>query len=202
MATKKTKSIINRRKKLVRVLKRKWTRPALYTLAMSLIIYMAVSNIILQSKMHSYQSPRFVISRISNDFDETEFMHLLLTVQELKQMPKVYSELIEFVNKPFPAPCPWFLESHLNRMNWAPTAFHIRVKKMFDMYDVYDHVLRLDDTISFLKTEIAEERLPETAQIQVDMLEAERARIFDEEISVEEYEFIKGYGGLILQLRR
>lgn len=192
----------NRRKKLIRVLKRKWKKPALYTIALSLLIYMAVSNLLLQQKMQAYHSPHFVITRISNDFDETEFMHLLLTVQEIQQQqPKAFKQLVEFVNKPFPAPCPRLLESLLNRMNWAPTAFHIRVKKMFDMYDAYDHVNRLDDTISFLSTEIDEERLPVTALDQVAILKAERERIFDEEMSREEYDFVKEYGGIILSLK-
>ena len=201
MAIKSLKSKINRRHKLIRVLKRKWKKPALYTIAMSLIIYMAVSNLVWQKKNIERQAPRFVITRISSAFDETEFMHLLLTVQEINMIPKASSEMIEFVNKPFPAPCPKFLENQLKRMNWAPTAFHIRVKKMFDMYEIYDHVKRLDDTITFLTTEINEKHLPDSALDEVNMLKAERERIFNEEMSQDEYDFVKEYGGLILSLK-
>lgn len=200
-AKKSSKRKMNRWRKLVRVLKRKWKKPALYTIAMSLIIYMVVSNLVWQKKNIERQAPRFVITRISSAFDETEFMHLLLTVQEINMLPKASTEMIEFVNKPFPSPCPKFLENHLRRMNWAPTAFHIRVKKMFDMYEVYDHVKRLDDTIEFLTTEITEKHLPDSALEEVDMLKAERERIFNEEMSQEEYEFVKEYGGIILSLK-
>lgn len=201
MAIKSLKRKINRRHKLIRVLKKKWKKPALYTIAMSLIIYMAVSNLVWQKKNIERQAPRFVITRISSAFDETEFMHLLLTVQEINMIPKASSEMIEFVNKPFPAPCPKFLENQLKRMNWAPTAFHIRVKKMFDMYEIYDHVKRLDDTINFLETEINEKHLPDSALDEVNMLKDDRARIFKEDMSEEEYEFVKEYGGLILSLK-
>lgn len=202
MTVKSAKRKINRRRKLIRVLKRKWAKPALYSIGMSLIIYMVISNLVWQKKTLEYQAPRFVISRISTVFDETEFMHLLLTVQEISDLPKASSELVDFVNKPFPSPCPKFLEHHLQRMNWAPTAFHIRVKKLFDLYDVYDHVKRLDDTISFLATEVEEQRLPDSTYKEIDMLKAERGRIFEEEISQEEYEFVKEYSGLILKLRK
>lgn len=203
MATKTShrKSKVTRQRKLFRVLKRKWKKPALYTIALSLLIYMGVSNLLLQQKMRAYHTPRFVITRISNDFDEMEFMHLLLTVQEIQQQPKVFKQLVAFVNRPFPSPCPRALENQLNRMNWASTAFHIRVKKMFDMYDVYDHINRLNDTIAFLSQEIEEERLPISALDQVSLLKAERDRIFQEDMSPEEYDFVAEYGGLILALK-
>ena len=200
-AGKSSKRKINRWRKLVRVLKRKWKKPALYTIAMSLVIYMVVGNLVWQKRNIERQAPRFVITRISSAFDETEFMHLLLTVQEINMLPKASTELIEFVNKPFPAPCPVFLENHLRRMNWTPTAFHIRVRKMFDMYEIYDHVKRLDDTIAFLEAEIGEKHLPDSALEEVYMLQAERERIFKEEMSQEEYEFVKEYGGIILSLK-
>lgn len=44
---------------------------------------------------------------------------------------------------------PEILEQQLKRMNWEPQAFLVRVKKLFDMYDVYDRVARLDETIAF-----------------------------------------------------
>ena len=199
---KSQKRKVNRRRKLIRVLKKKWKKPALYAIGMSFVIYMVVGNLVWQKKNYERQVPRFVITRISSAFDETEFMHLLLTIQEISILPKASTELVTFVNKPFPSPCPKFLENHLRRMNWEPTAFHIRVKKMFDMYEVYDHVKRLDDTINFLVTEISEKHLPDSSFEEVEMLKAERARIFNEEMSEEEFEFVKEYGGLILQLKK
>lgn len=99
-------------------------------------------------------------------------MHLLLTVQEIMKMPTASAELEEFANGAFPSPCPRFLEQQLKRMNWEPQAFLVRVKKLFDMYDVYDRVARLDETIAFLSTEIDERRLPFEMKTQVDVFAA------------------------------
>ncbi len=193
---------ISRKKKIVRVVKRKLLKPFSYAVLMSLIIYMAVGNIVLQKRMADANTPRFLITRVSDKFDETEFMHLLLTVQEIMGIPKASAELVEFANQPFQAGCPKFLEQQLNRMNWAPQAFLIRVKKLFAMYDVYDRIVRLDETIAFLSNEIAEKRLPLILEKQVAVLQKERGEIIGREISVEEYNFIKDYGGVVQQIKR
>ena len=77
---------MSRRKKLVRVAKRKLLKPVLYAAGMSFVLYLAISNVVLQKKVFEDQVPRFLITRISRTFDETEFMHLLLTVQEIMKM--------------------------------------------------------------------------------------------------------------------
>ena len=122
---------MSRRKKLVRVAKRKLLKPVLYAAGMSFVLYLAISNVVLQKKVFEDQVPRFLITRISRTFDETEFMHLLLTVQEIMKMPTASAELEEFANGAFPSPCPRFLEQQLKRMNWEPQAFLVRVKKLF-----------------------------------------------------------------------
>lgn len=119
---------MSRRKKLVRVAKRKLLKPVLYAAGMSFVLYLAISNVVLQKKVFEDQVPRFLITRISRTFDETEFMHLLLTVQEIMKMPTASAELEEFANGAFPSPCPRFLEQQLKRMNWEPQAFLVRVK--------------------------------------------------------------------------
>mgnify|MGYP000015337736 CR=1 FL=1 len=107
---------MSRRKKLVRVAKRKLLKPVLYAAGMSFVLYLAISNVVLQKKVFEDQVPRFLITRISRTFDETEFMHLLLTVQEIMKMPTASAELEEFANGAFPSPCPRFLEQQLKRM--------------------------------------------------------------------------------------
>lgn len=87
-------------------------------------------------------------------------------------------------------------------MNWEPQAFLVRVKKLFDMYDVYDRVARLDETIAFLSTEIDERRLPFEMKTQVDVLQRERDNIIGTQITEEEYNFVNEYRGLILRLKR
>lgn len=193
---------MSRRKKLVRVAKRKLLKPVLYAAGMSFVLYLAISNVVLQKKVFEDQVPRFLITRISRTFDETEFMHLLLTVQEIMKMPTASAELEEFANGAFPSPCPRFLEQQLKRMNWEPQAFLVRVKKLFDMYDVYDRVARLDETIAFLSTEIDERRLPFEMKTQVDVLQRERDNIIGTQITEEEYNFVNEYRGLILRLKR
>ena len=97
---------------------------------------------------------------------------------------------------------PEILEQQLKRMNWEPQAFLVRVKKLFDMYDVYDRVARLDETIAFLSTEIDERRLPFEMKTQVDVLQRERDNIIGTQITEEEYNFVNEYRGLILRLKR
>ncbi len=193
---------ITRRKKFFRVVKRKLLKPILYAVALSFFLYLVVGNVVMQRKVIQEQSPRFLITRISKTFDETEFMHLLLTAQELLKMPKASSQLIDFVNGPFPGKCPPYLKQQLNRMNWDPSAFLVRTQKLFEMYDVYDRIVRLDETIAFLSAEVDEGRLPYSIHGQVDILKSERDAIIGKDISQEEFDFVAEYNGLILRLKQ
>lgn len=193
---------VSRRKKFLRVAKRKLLKPVIYAVGLSIFLYLVVGNVVLQRKTIQAQTPRFLITRISDTFDETEFMHLLLTAQEILKMPKASAQLVDFANGPFPGACPNYLKQQLNRMNWEPQAFLVRVKKLFGMYDVYDRIARLDDTISFLQTEVDEGRLPYAINVQIDMLKKERAAIIGKDISQEEYNFVAEYNGLILRLKK
>ncbi len=193
---------VSRRKKFLRVAKRKLLKPVIYAVGLSIFLYLVVGNVVLQRKVIQAQTPRFLITRISDTFDETEFMHLLLTAQEILKMPKASTQLVDFANGPFPEACPNYLKQQLNRMNWEPQAFLVRVKKLFGMYEVYDRIARLDDTISFLQTEVDEGRLPYAINVQIDMLKKERAAIIGKDISQEEYNFVAEYNGLILRLKK
>lgn len=193
---------INRRKKLVRVLKRKLLKPMLYAIAVSLVIYFGISSIIVSKRVVTPNPPRFLISRLSDKFDETEFMHLLLTIQEINTIPKTSAELIKFANGPYPGRCPAFLEKQLNRLNWAPDAFLIRVKKLFEMYEIYDHLIRMDETIAFLSEEIKQEHLPYEFSSQIEVLQQQRDKIANDNLTPEEYNFIKEYHGLVLRLKQ
>lgn len=193
---------ISRWKKFRRVFKRKLLKPLLYAFAASLVLYLIISNVIIQKRMAETQPPRFLISRISNEFDETEFMHMLLTIQEIRDLPEEGRELREFVNGPFPAGCPKLLERRLNQMNWAPQAFLIRVKKLFAMSEIYDRISRLDDTIAFLSHELDENRLPTELWTQMEILRSERNNIIGTQLSQQEYEFIKKYNGIVIRLQQ
>ncbi len=193
---------VSRRRKFLRVVKRKLLKPVIYAVGLSIFLYLVVGNVVLQRKVIQAQTPRFLITRISDTFDETEFMHLLLTAQELLKMPKASTQLVDFANGPFPGACPNYLKQQLNRMNWEPQAFLVRVKKLFKMYEVYDRIARLDDTISFLQTEVDEGRLPYAINVQIDVLKKERAAIIGKDISQEEYNFVAEYNGLILRLKK
>lgn len=186
-----------RLKKLITVLKRKWAMPALYTLGASFLIYTLISHTVTPKEKVEHIPPRFIITRLSDTFEETEFMHLLLTVQEIRTSEKTFEELKTFVNKPFPAPCPKFLEHRLNQMNWAPTAFHIRVQKMFAMLKSYERIQRLEETISFLSSETKENRLPQISSAEIELLKQERDNIITQELTPAEYNFIKEYGGIV-----
>ncbi len=192
---------MSRRKKLARVIKRKLAKPLLYAFGLSLMLYMIVSNVVLQRRLAHDQLPHFVITRISSVFDETEFMHMLLTVQEIMRLPRAASELKFFVNGSYPGECPPYLQRQLYRMNWDPQAFWVRMKKMSDMYTVYDRVVRLDDTIAFLTKEINEQRFPSEMDVQVQALQKERDSIIGKEITPDEFEFVKEYGGMLIRLQ-
>lgn len=188
---------IKRRQKLYRVLKRKWFKPALYTLGMSMLIYICISSFIIQRKVVEHHRPHFLISRLSDKFDEIEFMHLLLTIQELKSIPVASVQLIDYANGPYPGECPRYLTRQLNNMNWQPQAFLIRLKKIFQMHEAYTHIQRLDTAITYLEEEYENKRLPRDTRNQIDLLIAERDNLKQREFSPQSYEFIAKYAGLV-----
>lgn len=193
---------IKRRQKLYRVLKRKWFKPALYTMGMSLFLYICISSIVMQKKIIERHRPHFLITRISNQFDEVEFMHLLLTIQEIKYIPKASSELIEFANGPYPGICPPFLTEQLNNMNWQPQAFLVRLKKMFSMLENYQRLNQLEQTIAFLTEEYEKKRLPRETKNQIDVLTAEKDKLKASEFTPQSYEFIERYAGLLQSIKK
>lgn len=192
---------ISKWKKFRRVFKRKLLKPLLYAIGTSFALYLLISNIIIKKSVDELRAPQFVISRISNQFDNTEFMHMLLTIQELRTLPEEGKELIEFINKPFPAVCPPLLEYRLKQMNWTPTAFQSRVKKLFAMYEIYDRTVRLDETISFLAAELEAERLPKETDMQIKILQEERQNIINQDLPENEYDFMKEYGQIVIRLQ-
>lgn len=192
---------ISRSKKLYRVLRKKWFKPALYTLVLSFLLYYGISNLVMEKHAAEKTLPRFVITRVSDTFDETEFTHLLLTVQEMNKTPEILSQLKDYINQDNPDNYTLYLEKMLNSMNWAPQAFYSRVHKMFDMYEVYDRINRMEETISFLNTEVEERRLPSEILEQVRVLQQEEENI-KTELSEKEWTFIKNYAGVILHLKK
>lgn len=193
---------ISKWKKFKRVVRRKLFKPMLYAVAASFVIYAGVSNIVTEKRNIEPTVPQFKISSISDRFDETEFMHLLLTIQEINRLPLESAELYDFVNGAFPTACPKLLKVRLDQMNWEPQAFLIRVKKLFAMYDIYDRVSRLDNTIAFLSTEIEENRLPYELRSQVRILQQERDKIIGSDITPAEYNFMKEYAGFAQRLKK
>lgn len=193
---------ISRKKKLKRVLKRKWSKPAIYTLAMSFIIYLILSTFVIDKYRFDKNVPHFLITRLSSEFEDTEFMHMLLTVQEINKDERGARELKEFVEKPLYSDCPIYLEKLLYSMNWAPQAFLSRMHKLFDMYETYDRIVRLDETISFLTGQVDLRYLPPEIQDQVNIIQKERDNLFDEQLSQKEYDFMKEYSGIIVRLKQ
>lgn len=192
---------ISRYKKFWRVFKRKLLKPLLMALIGGVMIYVLISNIILHQKIEQLREPRFVISRITNEFEETEFTYLLLVVQELQDENKeLFNELVTFVNKPYPTICPLTLEKKLLNANWNPFAFHIRVKKMFELFEIYERTARLQETISFLNEEITKSNLPAEMVSQINMLRKERENILSNQLSEKERQFIETYSGVIQNL--
>lgn len=193
---------ISKWKKFRRVVRRKLFKPMLYAVTASLVIYAGVSNIVTEKRRIEQTIPQFKISSISDRFDETEYMHLLLTIQEINRLPLESAELYEFANGAFPAGCPKLLSTRLGQMNWEPQAFLIRIKKLFTLYDVYERIQRLDETISFLSTEIEEKRLPYELTPQIDILRLERDKIISSKLTPAEFDFIKEYFGLVQRLKK
>lgn len=192
---------ISRPKKIYRVLLRRWLKPTIYAVIVSFMLYTGIAGLVEEKHRVDKALPRFIISRVSDTFDETEFTHLLLTVQEIRKTPDLMAQLKDYVNQGDPNNYTMYLEKILNSMNWAPQAFYSRAHKMFDMYDVYDRVNRMEETISFLNGEVEERRLPSEILEQVRMLHQEEDNV-TKELTPKEMEFVKNYAGVILQLKK
>ena len=192
---------LSRKKKLKRVLQRKWKKPAIYVVAMSFMIYVLLSTVVIRTHRFNENMPHFLITSLSSQFEETEFMHMLLSVQEINKDERGAKELKEFVNKPLYSKCPIYLERLLYNMNWAPQAFLSRMQKLFEMYEIYDRIGRLDETISFLMGEVDMMRLPFEIQSQVKIIQEERDNLLEEQLLREEYEFLQKYSGIVVKLK-
>lgn len=193
---------ISRTKKFLKVFKRKLLKPISYAILGSFVIYLLVGNIVFYKRLKDYDKPHFVISHISDEFNNLEFMHLLLTIQEINKDVLLKKQLVEFVNMGFPNPCPRELDQELNKMNWYSQAFLIRVKKMFKLYDIYDRTLRLQETVDFLKSEIGDKRFGSEVYQQIKMFEDEKEKILNNALCKAEYEFIQEYFGVIGSIKR
>lgn len=193
---------ISKWKKFKRVAKRKLLKPVTYAICASIVLYAVVSNTVIATKRVERTTPQFKISSITNNFEETEFMHMLLTIQEINNLPVESKELYEFANGDFPSECPKLLSSRLEQMNWEPQAFLVRVKKLFAMYDIYDRISSLENSITFLSTEIKEKRLPSNLESQIEILKQERDKIINTEMTPKEYDFMKEYAGFTQHLKK
>lgn len=192
---------ISKKKKFIKVFKKKFQKPLLYAVFASLLLYVAISSVVIIQKNLTDTKPHFVITRISDNFDKNEYMHLLLTIQELNKDTNTKNMLKGYANMPFPSPCPKFLEEKLYHMNWSSQAFLVRIKKMFKMYNSYDRITRIDEAIILLKEEINAQRLSPDVYEHIKVLQAERQNILQTEISKKEYDFVREYGGIIQSLQ-
>lgn len=192
---------ISRPKKLYRVLLRRWLKPTIYAVIVSFLLYTGIAGLVEEKHRVDKALPRFIITRVSDSFDETEFTHLLLTVQEMRKTPEILTQLKDYINQSDPNNYTLYLEKMLNTMNWAPQAFYSRAHKMFDMYDVYDRINRMDETIAFLNGEVEERRLPSEILEQIRMLNQEEETV-SQELTPQEMAFVKNYAGAILQLKK
>jgi hypothetical protein len=187
-------------KKIYRTIKKKWLQPFTYASLMSLMLYIIIGDIVAYRYTYSSTAPHFVISRIDEKFDQTEYMHMLLTIQEINKTI-LREDLKRFAAAPFPAKCPKYLKQQLYKMNWDAPAFQIRLKKLFKMYDIYDQVVRLETTIDMLYNESLNSNLGTILHQQMISLTKERDRIIESSLTEEEYEFIKEYGGVVPTLQ-
>ena len=202
MRTKAMAREIDRKKKFLKVAKRKLLKPVGIAVGVSIFIYLIAGVVVLRKNLSDMDKPHFVITPISYEFNNLEFMHLLLTVQELKKDEKSYNELVDFANSDFPSPCPMKLEKKLYDMNWDSLAFLSRVKKMFEMIRIYDRVLRIEESIDLLNIEIEEQRSNWLTFKQLELLKDERNKVIQENFTNEEYNFISVYYGTILEMKR
>jgi hypothetical protein len=187
-------------KKIIRIIRRKWLKPFTYATLMSMMMYIIIGDVIVRKYSFSSSTPHFVISRIDDTFEQTEYMHMLLTIQEINKTI-LREDLKRFVSAPAKAKCPKYLKLMLYKMNWDPKAFQIRAKRLIKMYEIYDQVARLEETIKMLDEESKTSTMSSTLFQQVLSLQQERNRIVDSSLTPKEYEFIKEYGGVVPTLQ-
>ena len=191
---------ISRRKKILKVFKRKYTKPLFYACLVSLFIYLLIGNIVSQKKLSDFDKPHFVISRISKDFDRVEYMHLLLTIQEIRKNKDLTEKMIYFVNGPFPAYCPKDLRKELYVMNWDSQAFLIRVKKMFEMHQVFEQISRKNEAIKYMSAGMSKKSYSYEMNTQIKMLKTEINELVKSKLPNDEFEFIKEYDSIVASL--
>ena len=191
---------LNKIKKFYKSIKRKWLKPLAYTILSSIMIYLIIGNLIVRQYNFSSSKPHFVISTTSEKFEYTEFMHMLLTIQEINTTV-LKEDLKTFVNSPFPAKCPKYLKQQLHNMNWEANAFQIRAQKLIKMYDIYDQIVRLESTIEMFNQESKTSIQAPILFEQIRSLKTEKERIIKENLTPEEYEFIQEYGGVVPSLQ-
>ena len=186
----------------IKLFKRKFVRPLLYSIITSIILYLLISNIVIRKELKDFDKPHFTISSISTKFTKVEYMHMLLTIQEILEDTPFKDDLIRFVNASFPNPCSPLLTRELYLMNWEPQAFLIRVKKMFEMLEIYDHINRIDESIAFLENDAKYSDYAMVIRAQIEILLKEKEEILSSEISEAEYNFIKEYAGIAVKLKK
>lgn len=191
---------ISKRKKVLKVFKRKYTKPLIYACFVSFFIYLLVGNIISQKKLSDFDKPHFVISKISKQYDRVEFMHLLLTIQEIRKNDENLEALIAFANGPFPAYCPKNLRRELYLMNWDSQAFLIRVKKMFEMHKAYEMVSRQNEAISYLTEMTKGKQVTYEHRSQIAILKSEKNALLKSQLPGDEFEFIKEFDSIIVSI--
>ena len=191
---------LNKVKKFYKSIDRKWLKPLAYTILISMMIYLIIGNLIIRKYNFSSSKPHFVISTISDKFEYTEYMHMLLTIQEINSTV-LKEDLKNFVNSPFPAECPKYLKKQLYNMNWDANAFQIRAQNLIKIYNIYDHIVRLEETIEMLNQESKSSIQVQILFEQIRSLTTEKNRIIKNQLTPNEYEFIKEYSGIVPSLQ-
>ena len=191
---------LNKVKKFYKSIDRKWLKPLAYTILISMMIYLIIGNLIIRKYNFSSSKPHFVISTISDKFEYTEYMHMLLTIQEINKTV-LKEDLKNFVNSPFPAECPKYLKKQLYNMNWDANAFQIRAQNLIKIYNIYDQIVRLEETIEMLNQESKSSIQVQILFEQIRSLTTEKDRIIKNQLTPNEYEFIKEYGGIVPSLQ-
>lgn len=192
---------IGRIVKFRRVFKRKLLKPILKAIGVSFLLYLLISSAVLKRNVNSIK-PHFVISTISTSFNDIEYTHLLLSIQEISKNKKDREALIEFANSKYPNMCSDNLKELLYEMNWEPLAFLSRVKKLFELASVYERYKTLNLSIDFIEHRGYEEDVFRKEYINhVIFLRKESNRI-KESLSVEEFEFVNKYYGTIMSLKK
>lgn len=193
----------NEAKKIFNLFRYRFSRPLLYSIFASVFIYLFISNIIIRKELKDLDKPHFTISSINKVFSNVEYMHLLLTIQEIINNTPYENDLIKFVNSSFPNPCPPKLKKQLYLMNWEDQAFLIRVKKMFELLEIYDRVNRIDEDIALLEEEeVINFQDYKILQPQINILLNNKKEILSSQITSMEYEFIKEYAGIVIKLKK